>query len=73
MLDVLTTIADGIEGGIFPVVPGELDLWRGTHETCRFCAFDRVCSRDRGEHAAAKAEAPQLALLDVLDAWEPEP
>ena len=49
---VLTTIADGIEHGVFPARPGE-EEWHprvgNTHENCTWCEFDRVCPAGRGE------------------------
>jgi hypothetical protein len=65
-VDVLATIVDGIEGGVFPVDPGEWNSWRGTHEACTYCEFDTVCSRDRGEHAEAKIDAPALRVRHAL-------
>ncbi|MEX2658974.1 MAG: PD-(D/E)XK nuclease family protein, partial [Acidimicrobiales bacterium] len=67
-LDVIGTIVDGIESGTFPGRPGEFDSYWGTHENCGFCAFDKVCPRDRDDHAQAKAGAPELSLLDRLAA-----
>lgn len=68
LVDVLTVIADGIEGGEFAMDPGEWNSWRGTNETCMFCAFDSVCDRDRGEHASEKADQlvfrPRLLWVD---------
>jgi hypothetical protein len=65
-VDVLGTIVDGIEGGVFPVDPGEWNIWRGTHEMCAYCEFDAVCSRDRGEQAEAKVDAPALRVRHAL-------
>lgn len=61
-VDVVTAIVDGIEAGVFPAVPGEWDAFRGTYDGCRHCDFDAVCPRDRGEHAAAKVDAPELRV-----------
>lgn len=69
-VEVLTAMADGIEGGVFPSVPGEWDSWRSTYGNCAYCEFDSVCSSDREEQASAKVAAPQLRIRDVL---EPEP
>jgi hypothetical protein len=69
LLDVLGAIVDGIEGGMFAAVPGEWSSWRNTNEECTYCAFDRVCPRDRGEHADAKAASAPLRLRDRL-VWE---
>jgi ATP-dependent helicase/nuclease subunit B len=65
-VDVVRTIVDGIEQGVFVPVPGEWDSWRGTHDNCRFCAFDDVCLRDRGDHAEVKVDAPELAVRQRL-------
>lgn len=70
-IEVLTAIADGIEGGIFPVVPGEWSNHFRTHDNCRYCEFDDVCVRDRGEQAEAKLAAPQLAARAPLAVEEP--
>jgi hypothetical protein len=70
-VDVLTTIADGIEAGVFLVEPGEWNVWRGTHENCAYCDFDELCVRDRGEQAETKVEAPQLRVRDALW-WDDE-
>ena len=67
-LEVVTAIVDGIEGGVFAAVPGEWDSWRRTHHNCRYCAFDDVCPRDRGDHADVKVHAPELRVRDVLEA-----
>jgi ATP-dependent helicase/nuclease subunit B len=65
-VEVLATIVEGIEGGVFPLVPGEWDSWRGTHSSCAYCDFDRLCVRDRGEQAEAKVDAPELRVRDRL-------
>ncbi|MCP5025916.1 MAG: hypothetical protein GY929_06485 [Actinomycetia bacterium] len=66
LLEVVGAIADGIEAGVFPVVPGDWNTWRSTHDNCTYCAFDRVCGRNRGEQAKAKAGAPELVVRDPL-------
>jgi ATP-dependent helicase/nuclease subunit B len=65
-LEVLAAITDGIGAGVFAASPGEWDSWRLTNQNCGYCDFDSVCVRDRGDHAAAKAEAPELAVRVVL-------
>jgi RecB family exonuclease len=44
--DVLRVLAGGVRGGLFPANPGSDD--RESWENCRYCAFDRICARDRG-------------------------
>jgi ATP-dependent helicase/nuclease subunit B len=68
-LAVTTAIVEGIEGGVFPLVPGEWNIWRGTHDECAFCEFDALCPRDRGEQAEVKAAAVELRVRDRLS-WE---
>ncbi|MFN8052846.1 MAG: PD-(D/E)XK nuclease family protein [Acidimicrobiales bacterium] len=67
LVDVVTAIVDGIEAGAFPAVPGEWSIFRNTHENCTYCEFDAVCVRDRGEQAAAKADAPEVAVRLPLE------
>lgn len=71
MLEVLSVVADGIEGGLFPATPGEWNGWRGTHQACTHCAFDSLCSKDRGEHALAKQDAVELSPRRGL-VWDPD-
>lgn len=66
-VDVLTTIVEGIEAGVFPVEPGEWNTWRNTHQECMYCEFDGLCVRDRGEQHDAKVDAPALRRRDGLD------
>lgn len=70
-VEVVTAITDGVEDGVFPLVPGEWDDYRGTHEACVWCAFDSVCPRDRGEQAEAKLAAPEVRRRAALDWVEP--
>lgn len=65
-LDVTEAIVDGIESGLFPAQPGAYDSFWGSHEGCTWCAFDRVCPRDRDDDQRATAGAPELGLLDRL-------
>jgi len=71
-VEVVTAIADGVEAGVFPLVPGEWDSHFGTHETCRYCDFDSVCPQGRGEQAAAKVAAPELRRRAPLE-WAEAP
>jgi RecB family exonuclease len=70
LLDVVTAIVDGIEGGAFPAVPGDWNTWRSTHDSCAWCDFDHVCPQGRGEQAASKVDAPQVRRRAALT-WEP--
>jgi len=60
-------IVEGIRAGVFPAVPGEEDA------NCRFCEFDRICSRRREEEFAAKQSDPILRpWLQVAQAAQSE-
>ncbi len=50
----------GIRSGTFPAIPGSAAHPRG-FENCRFCDFDRTCSRNRGPEAAMRASDPAIA------------
>jgi hypothetical protein len=65
-LEVAGVIVDGIESGTFPALPGAYEPFFGTHANCRWCDFDRVCPRNRDDHAGAKVDAPELSLLALL-------
>lgn len=66
LIEVLTAMVDGIENGVFPANPGEWESYRNTHAECAYCEFDRLCLRDRAEHADQKADAPELAVRVAL-------
>lgn len=72
-LSVVGAIVDGIESGTFPGQPGPYESYFGKHDNCRSCDFDKVCPRDRDDHQQAKANAPELTLLDRLDLPDEEP
>jgi ATP-dependent helicase/nuclease subunit B len=69
--EVLTAITTGIASGVFAAAPGDWDTFRLTNDNCGYCDFDSVCVRDRGDHAAAKASAPELAVRVALTPPEP--
>jgi ATP-dependent helicase/DNAse subunit B len=71
-IDVLTTITDGIAGGVFAADPGDWNTWRQTNESCTYCQFDSVCPRARGDQQAAKADAPELSIRSKLILEEQE-
>lgn len=62
LVEVLTTIADGIEQGVFAAIPGDFQSHFGTYENCKYCEFDGLCPRGRAEHASDKANAPEMAV-----------
>lgn len=65
-VELLGSMVDGIEQGVFPLVPGDWDAFQGFHDNCRFCQYDPVCPADRGPQAEAKVDAPQLAVRRTL-------
>jgi hypothetical protein len=60
---VMRTIANGIEGGVFPARPGE-EVWRPsigqTHENCMFCPYDKLCPSGRAEQWVTLRERDEL-------------
>jgi hypothetical protein len=47
-------IVEGVRGGAFPAVSGQEDEFYGGYENCKFCDFDRICSRRRDDELAEK-------------------
>ncbi len=68
-LELLGHIVDGIDGGLFPMVPGAWDSFWSAYENCHYCEFNTICPTGRGESAEVKLADPQLrsrrALVDV--------
>jgi hypothetical protein len=60
---VMRTIADGIEGGVFPARPGD-EVWRPsigqTHQNCKYCPYDKLCPAGRGEQWVRLRERDEL-------------
>jgi RecB family exonuclease len=73
LVDVVSTIVDGIESGVFAAAPGDWDNFRRTYKECAFCEFDPICPRDRAEHAADKLTAPELSVRVALTAKPDDP
>lgn len=58
--DTVAAIVAGIQAGSFPAVPGEENDHYRTFKNCRYCDFDRICSRRRDDEFAAKESDPAL-------------
>ena len=56
----LEVIIDGVRGGAFPVVPGDENTFYGAWNNCRYCDFNRLCSRRRDDELNQKLEDPSL-------------
>ncbi len=69
---VLTQIADGIEGGVFPAYPGDSDTHLGGFTNCRYCDFDSVCGRDRLQEWEQVREDPAVATFVELRGLAPD-
>ncbi|MCH7811762.1 MAG: PD-(D/E)XK nuclease family protein [Chloroflexi bacterium] len=50
----VAAIVQGVRGGAFPAVSGPEDEFYGGYENCKFCDFDRICSRRRDDELAEK-------------------
>jgi hypothetical protein len=65
---ILEAVVGGIRAGSFPAVPNEEDEWKGGFENCRYCDFDKLCSRRRDIEYAAKAGLEGLPWHSVARA-----
>jgi len=54
----LAAVLDAVRAGIFPAVPG--DEGPAGFANCRYCDFDRLCSRRRDDEFVRKQEDPSL-------------
>ena len=45
---------EGVSRGAFPAVSGEEDDFYGGFDNCKYCDFDRICSRRRDYERATK-------------------
>lgn len=72
----LESIVSGIRQGAFPAVPGEADDFRGGFTNCRYCDFNRICSRRRddawGDKQGDAAAQPWLRVADAALVGAPE-
>lgn len=59
--EIVGAIGGGIERGVFPAIPGDED--RNSFANCKYCDFDRVCSRRR------LADATRRAGDDTVAPW----
>ena len=56
----LEAIMAGIDAGSFPAVSGEDEEFYGKFKNCRYCDYDRICSRRRDLEMAAKEDDPAV-------------
>jgi RecB family exonuclease len=52
--ETLGAILDGLKRGAFPANPGEEDTRWGGWTNCKYCDFDRLCSRRRDDELVEK-------------------
>jgi RecB family exonuclease len=57
----LGAILAGIESGSFPAVSGEDNDFYGKFDNCKYCDYDRICSRRRDIELATKEEDHGIA------------
>ncbi|MGH9007462.1 MAG: PD-(D/E)XK nuclease family protein [Acidimicrobiales bacterium] len=71
--EVVATIVEGIESGVFPGDPGDevYRYGRPVFDHCANCDFDRVCPTDRDQRWAIARTAPEVAPVMLLR--EPPP
>ena len=56
----LEAIVNGVRGGVFPAVSGDENTFYGGWNNCRYCDFNRLCSRRRDDELFVKLEDPAL-------------
>jgi ATP-dependent helicase/nuclease subunit B len=61
--ETLAAILGGVRSGIFPAIPGAEDTQYGGFVNCRYCDYDRLCSRRRDEEVIEKQQH------DALQGW----
>lgn len=52
----LAAVLEGLSAGSFPASPGAFDEFYNVFENCRWCDFDRLCSRHRDQESVDKAQ-----------------
>jgi len=68
-VDRVSTIADGVDAGVFPAFPDQPrqdGQGRDTWENCCYCAYDRVCAPARDDDWARKRDDPVVARFRAL-------
>jgi hypothetical protein len=66
-------IVGAVKAGAFPAIPGDDDEWHDTYGNCRYCDFDRICSRRRdSEHDNKKADTSMSVWHNVGRSASPE-
>jgi hypothetical protein len=57
---VVQSILDARRAGSFPAVPGDENDYYGGFDNCRYCQFDRLCSRRRTYELQEKWQDPGM-------------
>jgi hypothetical protein len=52
----LAAVLEGLKAGSFPASPGTFDDFYNVFDNCRYCDFDRLCSRHRDQESVDKAD-----------------
>jgi ATP-dependent helicase/nuclease subunit B len=67
--DTLQAIVAGVRGGVFLAVPGLENTYYGGWDNCRYCDFNRLCSRRRDDEFEVKqhddAVRPWLGVAEA--------
>jgi ATP-dependent helicase/nuclease subunit B len=66
LIEVVATLAEGIETGRFPARPGPSDGRNSRGANCTYCPFDAMCPPDRGASWRRKRADPALASYTAL-------
>ena len=71
-LDVITTIADGIEAGLFPAAPGDWNNFRNTHEQLHVLRVRSAAAPAiAGRWPKPSSAAPELRRRATLMEFDP--
>ena len=71
LIELVSTAARMIEGGVFPANPGQAESWTNSYTNCMYCPMDDVCRRDRQARWEEVRFHPHVEpLTNVLEANE---
>lgn len=65
--DVVGSIVTGIDGGVFPMNPGEPSYFSERGVNCGWCEFDVICPADRQRIYELKHRAPEYSVYAELE------
>ncbi|MGI9603569.1 MAG: PD-(D/E)XK nuclease family protein [Acidimicrobiales bacterium] len=64
--EVVTSIVDGIEAGVFVTNSGDYNAYWASFDNCTWCDFDDLCPRDRNVQSVLKQQDPAAGQFTQL-------